>query len=87
MAKVTTLLAAGGLASSLLGLMNKPKPPTLPTPAIPPAPAPTRRDDGGARIVVGTDNRNQRVSGGGSSRRSGRSVDILGSLGQGGLNI
>jgi len=58
-------------------------------PEIPAAPAPDRREDTGATIVVGSDaSKNQRTSGGGSkSTGSSKGGDVLGNLGAGGLNI
>lgn len=61
----------------------------IPEPKIPAAPAPSRREDTGANIVVGADAaKNKRVSGrksGSSSSSSGG--DVLGGLGRGGLSI
>ena len=66
--------------TSLLGLGA----PKIPTPAIPAAPAPTRRTDTGAIVNIGSPNANARVSGGAPAPRR---VDVLGSLGLGGLNF
>ena len=73
--------------SSLLGL-SPDKAPALPAVKTPAVPAPSRRVDTGATIVVGSDaSKNKRVSGR-SSGSSGSSGDILGGLGKGGgLNI
>jgi len=68
--------------------------PSAPAVVIPPAeipavPAPTRREDTGAKIVVGKDaSKNKRVSGrkSGTGSTSSRG-DALGSLGRGGLSI
>lgn len=54
----------------------------IPAPAVPAAPAPTRRPDTGSTITLGTDAvKNQRVSGRGTSTSS-KSVDILAGLGR-----
>jgi len=54
----------------------------IPTPEVPAAPAPTRREDTGASIIVGSDAvKNQRVSG--TRRNSSRSGDTIGGLGRG----
>lgn len=60
----------------------------IPAPAVPAAPAPTRRTDTGSTITLGTDAvKNQRVSGRGQTPGS-RSVDILAGLGRSsGLSI
>lgn len=71
-------------------LMGKtPAQPDIPTPEIPAAPAPSRRDDTGASVVIGSDaaNKNARVSGKKSTTGSGGSGDVLGGLGRGGLSI
>jgi hypothetical protein len=74
--------------SSVLGL-SPPKAPPLPKVQIPATPAPSRRVDTGATIVVGSDaGKNKRVSGRGSGSSSRGGGDILGGLGRGGgLNI
>jgi hypothetical protein len=54
----------------------------IPAPAVPAAPAPTRRTDTGSTITLGTDAvQNQRVSGRGKASSSS-SVDILAGLGR-----
>lgn len=60
----------------------------IPEPKIPAAPAPSRREDTGANVVVGADaSKNQRVSGRTSGSSSSSSGDVLGGLGRGGLSI
>lgn len=76
--------------TSLLGL-SAPKAPeiNIPKAQIPAVPAPTPRTDTGAAVAVGTsaDVKNQRVSGRSSGSSNRTTVDILGGLGRGGLNI
>ena len=74
----------GGLGDMFFGRREEPKIPEAKTPA---APAPARRDDTGAQIVVGSSAaKDQRVSGGsGGSSSAGK--DVLGNLGRGGLSI
>ena len=74
--------------SSILGL-SPPKAPPLPKVEIPATPAPNRREDTGAKIVVGADAaKNKRVSGRSSGTGGTRSSgDVLGGLGRGGLSI
>ena len=74
--------------SSLLG-MKPQKAPDLPEAKIPAVPAPSRRTDTGANVVVGADAaKNKRVSGRkSSSGTSSSGGDILGGLGGGGLSI
>lgn len=67
--------------TSLLG-MGAPK---MPEAKVPAAPAPTRRTDTGASVVIGSQSANARVSGSGTPQP--RKVDVLGSLGLGGLNF
>lgn len=68
-------------------VFGKPATPDIPEAQIPAAPAPTRREDTGANIVLGADAaKDQRVSGG-KSGGSSSTRDVLGSLGRGGLNI
>lgn len=81
-----------GGASSLGVLGGKPKGATLPKIETPAQAATTHRDDASQRIVVGSDTvANQRVSGGstrgGTAARSTNTLDILGGLGAGGINI
>lgn len=78
--------------SLLQQLLSPPKPPPyiIPKAEVPAPPAPVRRDDTGASIILGTDAvKNQRVSG--SSRAkllNAGSSDALGGLGRGsGLSI
>lgn len=89
----------GSTANTILGLggPEQPKMPDIPaaklpdaaapapTPLIPAAPAPIRREDTGASVVLGSPTKDQRVSGGKSS--IGKKVDVLGGLGLGGLRI
>jgi hypothetical protein len=77
--------------SSVLGL-SAPKSPTIniPKAELPTPPAPTAITDTGADVALGSggDVKNQRVSGRSVVRRkTSGSVDILGGLGQSGLNI
>jgi len=70
-------------------LFGRPEQPDIPTPEVPAVPAPNRREDTGAKVVVGADavkdNRvSGRKSGSGSSQSGG---DVLGGLGRGGLSI
>ena len=70
-------------------LFGRPEQPEIPEVEVPAVPAPSRREDTGANIVVGSDaSKNKRVSGrksgSGSSSAGG---DVLGGLGQGGLSI
>lgn len=85
---VSTVL---GIASSIKSLTAKaPKAAEVNIPAAeaPAAPAPVRREDTGANVTIGADAvKSQRVSGGGTKRRS-NTTDILGGLGAGsGLSI
>lgn len=94
-----TGLFGGMAASQVLGLggVSKPKMPTIPEATIaspnipstniltPAAPAPIRREDTGASVVLGSPTKDQRVSGGKSG--IGKKVDVLGGLGLGGLRI
>jgi hypothetical protein len=81
----------GGIAESISSFLLGPKDsgaPDIPEPAIPAAPAPKKREDSGAEIVVGADAvKDQRASGKGSSSSSSSGGDVLGGLGKGGLSI
>lgn len=77
--------------SSVLGL-KQPKAPAIDIPeAKPPAvAAPSRRQDTGANVVVGSDAAKDKRVSGSRKRGSGSSTsggDVLGGLGQSGLNI
>lgn len=78
------------LVSGVLGILS-PKAPSINIPAaeLPVPPAPNAVTDTGQDIVVGSggDVKNQRVSGRSTVRRPRGGVDILGGLGQNGLNI
>ena len=79
------------LVSGVLGILS-PKAPSIniPTAELPTPPAPNAVTDTGADIALGSsgDVKNQRVSGRSTVRKkAGNSVDILGGLGQSGLNI
>lgn len=83
----------GGVVETVSSLLfGKDEQPAIEIPEakIPAVPAPNRREDTGANIVVGADAaKNQRVSGrksgsGGSGTSGG---DVLGGLGRGGLSI
>jgi len=75
----------GGVAN-MLGL-GAPKMPAIPAAKVPAPPAPTRRTDTGASIIVGSDDvKNQRVSG--TRKTTSRAGDVLGGLGRGsGISI
>lgn len=76
--------------SGVLGILA-PKTPTIniPEAELPVPPAPNAVTDTGASVSIGSggDVKNQRVSGRSTIRRKTNSVDILGGLGQNGLNI
>lgn len=75
-----------GVVSVVKNLFKAPKQPEIPEPVVPAAPAPTRREDTGAQVVLGSasSNKNNRVSG----RGSGSSGNTLSRLGKGsGINI
>jgi hypothetical protein len=78
--------AIGNIADMLFG---RPEQPDIPEPEIPAAPAPNRREDTGAKVVVGSDaSKDKRVSGRSSGSGSSTSGgDVLGNLGKGGLSI
>lgn len=62
--------------------------PDLPEPEIPAPPAPNRREDTGANIVIGSDAAaDARVSGRGGKSGTSRTKDALGGLGRSGLSI
>lgn len=76
------------ILSPITNLLGGPKQPDIPEPKIPAAPAPSRREDTGAKVSIGSDNaKNARVSGGGRGNSSKSSGDVLGGLGGGGLNL
>jgi hypothetical protein len=82
----------GGVVKAISGFLfgaDEPKAVEIPEPTIPAVPAPNRREDTGANIVVGSDaGKNKRVSGRKSGSGSGSSGgDVLGGLGRGGLSI
>ena len=83
--------SGGGILGGVLNILGlgAPKAPNIPAPAIPAPPAPTTRTDTGASIVVGSDAvKNQRVSGGTTTKRATSASDFLGGLGRGsGLGI
>lgn len=71
-------------------LFGRPEQPDIPEPEIPAVPAPNRREDTGAKVVIGSDaSKDKRVSGrsSGSGESSSSGGDVLGGLGQGGLSI
>ena len=70
-------------------LFGRPEQPDIPEAKAPAPPAPSRREDTGAKIVVGADAvKDARVSGRKSSKSSTKSGgDVLGNLGSGGLSI
>ncbi len=69
-------------------LFGRTEQPDIPEVEIPAAPAPSRREDTGASIVVGSDaSKDARVSGRSSGSSSSSGGDVLGSLGKGGLSI
>lgn len=74
--------------SETLGLSAKPPKIDIPEAQVPAAPAPNRREDTGATIIVGADaSKDQRVSGGSKSGKKSSGGDVLGNLGRGGLSI
>lgn len=77
------------VSSILGGLSPKIPAPVIPEAAIPNIPAPNAITDTGADISLGGagDIKNQRVSGRSAARKTAGGVDILGGLGQSGLNI
>ena len=90
-AVIPLVSAVLGIASSVRALTaksSKAAEVNVPTAEAPASPAPVRRQDTGANITVGADSvKNQRVSGGGTKRRS-NTTDFLGGLGAGsGLSI
>lgn len=70
-------------------LFGRPEQPDIPEPTVPAAPAPSRREDTGAIVAVGSDARNKRVSGGrrGGSNGQRTSGNILGDLGRSGISL
>ena len=69
-------------------IFGRPEQPEIPEAKVPAAPAPSRRQDTGADIVIGTDaSKNARVSGKGSGKSGTTGGDVLGNLGRGGLSI
>lgn len=85
---ISTVLGIASSVKSLTAKAPKAAEVHIPTAEAPAAPAPVRRQDTGANITVGADSvQNQRVSGGGTKRRS-TTTDFLGGLGAGsGLSI
>ena len=77
-------LTAGATASSILGL-DRGKKPRMPKAQMPAAAAPTRREDTGANVRLGTLTKSQRVSGRTRGARGG--TDVVGRLGLSGLSI
>lgn len=80
------------LVSGILGAAapKAPEAPVIPPAELPIPPAPNAITDTGADVALGGagDIKNQRVSGRSTVRKkSGNSVDVLGGLGQSGLNI
>lgn len=78
------------LGTKVLGIAT-PKTPAIniPKPELPVPPAPNAVTDTGADVNIGSGVavKNQRVSGRSVVRRKSASADILGGLGQSGLNI
>lgn len=81
----------GGVVETVSDLLfgKEPPAPEIPEAKEPAVPAPNRREDTGAKIVVGSDAAKDarvsgRSSGSGASRSGG---DVLGGLGRGGLSI
>lgn len=80
----------GGVVSKVTDvLFGRPEQPDIPEAEVPAAPAPSRREDTGAKITIGADaSKNKRVSGrGAGSGGSVSSGDVLGGLGRGGISI
>ena len=72
----------GSVTDILFG--KPPEQPDLPKVEIPAAPAPNRREDTGANVVVGSD-AGARVSGRGTGTGTKRTLkDVIGGLGSGG---
>lgn len=79
-----------GITESLSNLVfGRPDQPDIPVAEIPAAPAPTRKQDTGALVAIGSDAaKDKRASGGGGGSTSSRTtVDVLGSLGKTGVSI
>lgn len=64
-------------------LFGRPEQPDIPEATVPAAPAPSRREDTGANIVVGAD-KSSRVSGRGGGGSRAKVTDVIGGLGKGG---
>lgn len=83
--------AVEAIVSPIAGLLGalSPKAPKMPKAEVPAAPAPTRRTDTGASVVIGSDAvKNQRVSGSAVKKTTTRATDPLGGLGSSaGLNL
>lgn len=76
---------ATGVTNALFGRAEQPD---LPEATIPAAPAPSRREDTGAKVVVGTDAvKDARSSGRASGGGTTKTRDVIGGLGAGGLSI
>lgn len=74
----------GGIVESVSGILFGQKAPKIPEAKVPAVPAPSRRQDTGAQIVLGADaTKDARVSG----NKNKVSSDVLGSIGRGGLQI
>lgn len=79
----------GGLVEAVTGLLgfNKPKI-NIPEPKVPAVPAPNRRTDTGAQVVVGSDaGQDTRVTGRKAGSGTSSVTDVLGGLGKSGLSI
>lgn len=93
-AAIATIAAgAAGVASATGLLGGHQKAPMPPKPEMPAQASSTSRNDTASQVVLGADNvRNQRVgagstTNGGTQAQSTNSVDVLGGLGAGGVNI
>lgn len=78
------------IVSGVLGILSPKVPsPNIPEAQLPVPPAPNAVTDTGASVSIGTsgDVKNQRVTGRSTVRRKSSGTDILGGLGQSGLNI
>lgn len=73
--------AIGGVAKALFGGGE----PDIPEAEVPAAPAPNKKEDTGAKVIVGADAvKDKRASGGGTTSSTTTSGDVLGGLGKGG---
>lgn len=90
-AGATAVSAAASVAGALGVFGGKSSAPSLPTPVVPAQAASVTQGDTGSTVHLGAaDVKNQRISGstnGGVTAQSTNTVDILGGLGAGGINV